>query len=162
MRHITTYLAAAGVAALIAGCGGSPHSDSHSHPKAAPANTSPPAAAALTCSDISGALDPLVHDQNSQNKALEEKWVSIVDGSPTSQGSDLQNAASEWQDAPSTTTVSADAAQLSTDANTFFDDTSGGLEPGWNADYKSIEHDIADLAHLCGLTYHTQNWYVNH
>jgi len=88
--------------------------------------------------------------------------VNIADGSPTSQGNDLQSAASEWQSAPSSSAVSADATQLSSDANTFFNDTSGGLAPGWNADYKPVEHDIANLAHLCGLTYHTQNWYLNH
>jgi len=153
---------AAGAAAvpLLAGCGGA--SSSHSHPMTAPIDTSPPAAAALTCSDISTTLGYLVSDQNSQNKSLEENWVNITDGSPTSQGNDLQNAASQWQGAPLSTTVSADAAQLSSDANTFFSDTSGGLAPGWNASYNPVMHDIATLAHLCGLTYHTMNWYMNH
>jgi hypothetical protein len=153
-------LGAVGAALLLAGCGGSPHSQSHS--KAAPVNTSPPAAAALTCSGISTTLSILVSDQNSQNKSLEENWVNIADGSPTSQGNDLQNAASQWQGAPSATPVGAAAGQLASDANTFFSDTSGGLAPGWTADYNPVEHDIANLAHLCGLTYHTQNWYLNH
>jgi hypothetical protein len=156
----TTILAAAGVVALLAGCGGSSSAHHHATAPAPSTAPAPPVPAPLTCSGLNPNLATLVADQNSQNKSLTENWVNIPDGSPTSQGNDLQNAASQWQGASASTTVSADAAQLATDAGNFSNATSGGLAPGWTAPYKAVAHDISALAHLCGLKYHNDSYYI--
>src|SRR5258708_24144288 len=90
IMRIRIAAAAAAIAAL-AGCGSS---GSHvASPPASPSSTAAPASTApppLTCSTgtndngmttTSQVIRMLVSDQKSQDKALEENWVTVTDGS---------------------------------------------------------------------------------
>ncbi len=146
MRNAITVpvLVAAGLLALSA-CGSSTTAPTAGPPAAssAPATTAP--AVPLSCT----AVATLVADQRAQNNALQENWVNVVTGAPTTQGSDLQNAINATNNAPAGSAY----AQLNQDASQFMSDQGGGLMPGWPAEYGAIEHDIAALASKCGISY---------
>lgn len=108
----------------------------------------------LSCTSTARALvATLVSDQESQNRALEENWVSVTDGSLTSQGQDLQNAVSQWAGAGGNQ-FSQGAVTFSSDAQRFVTDQGQGLLPGWTEEYDAIKQDIAMLAADCNIPYH--------
>jgi hypothetical protein len=160
IMRIRIAAAAAAIAAL-AGCGSSgshlaspPASPSST---AAPANTAPPP---LTCSTgtndngmtASQVIRMLVSDQKSQDKALEENWVTVTDGSETSQGNDL-DAAAQSLGSYNGTELAADASQFASDVQTFLTDQSGGLLPGWPSEYDAVAADIHRLADDCDMSF---------
>jgi hypothetical protein len=124
---------------------------------AAPASTAPPL---LTCSTgtndngmtASQVIRMLVSDQKSQDKALEENWVTVTDGSETSQGNDL-DAAAQSLGSYSGTELAADASQFASDVQTFLTDQSGGLLPGWPSEYDAVATDIHRLADDCDMSF---------
>jgi hypothetical protein len=152
-------LAVTAVVAVLAGCGSTSSHPPHHSPAAKP-TAAASSAPDLTCASESYMIQTLVSDQESQNKSLEEGWINISDGSLTSQGNDLQNAATAWQNAPGGP-IAYTASQLSTDATNFFASESGGLAPGWPAGYRAIQYDIAQLAANCGIKYHDDSYYLN-
>jgi len=157
---IVSWAAAVVAVLALAGCAGS---TAHSAP---PATTTPPATATsaptpLACgttlasgSTAQSDISALVQDQKSQDSSQEQNWVGLTDGSLTSQGQDLQNAASDFGPYSSgSSPLATDASQFATDAQTFMTDQGSGLLPGWVGEYRAIQHDIHNLAADCGLRY---------
>jgi hypothetical protein len=150
-------------ALAITACGSSRPSNQAgtSGGQAAPAQATSAPPPSLTCSTTLGdgetakqTIAALVADQRSQDKSEEQNWVDVVEGTPTSQGQDLQSASNDFGAfSSSTTQLAFDAATFSTDASTFLSDQSGGLLPGWVSEYRAIQHDIEALADDCGLSY---------
>jgi len=104
-------------------------------------------------------ISTLVADQNSQNKNLEENWVGVLSGAPTSQGQDLQSAISGFTPDASVasparpSSLPADMGTFDTDAGAFLNDQSGGLQPGWPTEAGAIEQDIKSLADDCKIKF---------
>ncbi len=95
MKIIFRAALATAILLASAACGTSSPAASTGKPSATPA--------ALTCGTtfgngdvVSSDITALVRDQESQNKALEENWVGVTDGSLTSQGQDLQAAVTDF------------------------------------------------------------------
>jgi len=154
IRTILRYAAVPAALALalgMAACG----STAVQHHAAATTHTAAPSGPApVTCAQLGNDFATVVADQKSQDKALEENWVNLTDGSPTSQGNDLQALTSDAGFPAGATPpdqVTADFVALSNDASTFFSDQSGGLLPGWTAEYNAIKHDIYAVATDCGV-----------
>ena len=134
------------------------------------AQSAAPAAApaALACSTVladgnaaSEVIQTLVQDQKSQNAALEEGWVNVVDGTPTSEGDDLQAAVTDFTPyATGSSQLASDAAAFDSDASQFLSDQSGGLMPGWPAEAGQVEQDIHNLAADCGIKMHVPKSYT--
>jgi hypothetical protein len=163
MRVITlAAVAAAGVTlAAVAACGSSSSASSAASSPASSAAAAPAASSAapapLACDTVTSdngeeaqvVIATLKSDQQRQDSALEQNWVDLTDGTPTSQGNDLQAAASEVGSYAGTQ-LSADGSQFATDAGAFMSDESGGLMPGWPAPYDQVSKDIHALATDCG------------
>lgn len=164
MRVITlAEVVAAGLtlAAACTACGSSASSAASSPASSAAPAASPAASsvapAPLACDTVTSdngeeaqvVIATLKSDQQQQDSALEQNWVDLTDGTPTSQGNDLQAAASALGGYAGTQ-LSADGSQFATDAGAFMSDESGGLMPGWPAPYDQVSKDIHALATDCG------------
>jgi hypothetical protein len=96
-------------------------------------------------------------DQHKQDKAEEQNWVNLVDGTPTNQGNDLTTLASDLgtgltASAPSRPYyLTHDAITFENDWNTFQTDQGSGLAPGWTSEYNAIKWDIRQLVIDCGV-----------
>jgi hypothetical protein len=141
----------------VAACSSSGASSSHtatlagsSAASTATIGTTAQAAPNVTCASLAPTMQPVVSDQKSQDASLEQNWVGLVDGTPTSQGSDLQAAVSATNGVSVSDQLSQQAQQFNTDATTFLSDQSGGLVPGWTTEYNALKADIYAMARTCG------------
>lgn len=134
-EKLLTAVASAVIAVPLAACGsGGSTSDAASTAAVAAAPASSTLPPPLTCSTstsdngmtASQVIAALVADQKSQDASEEQGWVSLVDGSQTSQGNDLA-AAAQSLGSYSGTQIAADASQFAADAQTFLGDESSGL-----------------------------------
>ncbi|HUY51691.1 MAG TPA: hypothetical protein VMV92_39320 [Streptosporangiaceae bacterium] len=139
MNKITTLMAAAAAALILAACGGSAAQHSAS------ASSAPQSRPALTCDEISGDLSNVLLDLKTEDKHLQEAWVSGGDSG------DLKALIDETQSAVTGgNTLNSDAATFNQDASTYLDDNSPYLAPGWQSGYSTVTDDINALATDCG------------
>jgi hypothetical protein len=119
MNRITGLTVAAVAALALAGCGGG-----SAHGSASAPATSPPSPG-LTCTKISGDLSNVLLDLKTEDKHLQEAWVSGGDSD------DLQALIDATQGVASGgSQLNADASTFNQDASTYLDDNSPDLTPG--------------------------------
>ena len=140
MEKITVVIGAAVAALVLAACGGGAV---HRHSVSASASSS--SRTGLTCDEILGDLHNVLSDLTTQDKHLQEAWVSGGDSG------DLQTLIDATQDAVSGgNTLNSDAATFNEDAATYLGDNNPYLAPGWQSGYSTVTDDINALAADCG------------
>lgn len=154
---ISAVAVATGLTLTACGNGGSVASRQASvAATAAPASTTAKANPAVTCGDLEPVMAPVIKDQQSQDKSLEQNWVLLVpdasNNSLTSQGQDLQNAIDATDNVTAAGKLGNDVQSFNSDAQTFLTDESGGLMPGWTPEYKSLKSDIYAIKSDCGYS----------
>jgi len=140
MKKIAVVIGAAGAVLVLAACGGSAvQHHSASAPSTSSWRTGP------TCDEISADLHNVLLDLKTQDKHLQEAWVSGGDSG------DLQALIDATQDTVSGgNTLNSDAATFNQDATTYLDNNKPALAPGWQSGYSTVTDDINGLAADCG------------